>query len=155
MQKLQISDSKVLKLSNVIILDIISNDIMDMNKCVLQMENYINSKGCKAIGPLIQYNEIIIDDKEVRTVTRLLRQCNNYIIHIDEPYKIESTIRIKDCMYCRYIGPEEKMKFAYDKINLIAFEEDIALKGNSYTIFVGEQDDKIVIDVFMEREDNE
>jgi hypothetical protein len=34
-------------------------------------------------------------------------------------------------MYCRYIGPEEKLKFAYDKILLTAFEEDIPLKGDS------------------------
>ena len=58
-------------------------------------------------------------------------------------------------MYCRYTGPEEKLKFAYDKIQLTAFEENIPLKGDSYTIFVdkNEEDETIVADVFMERTD--
>lgn len=58
-------------------------------------------------------------------------------------------------MYARYIGEESKLKFAYDKINLIAFEEDIPLKGDSYTVFVAKNDDGIIADVFMERADNE
>lgn len=39
------------------------------------------------------------------------------------------------------------------KINLEAFEKDISLKGDSYTIFVdrNEEDETITADVFMER----
>jgi hypothetical protein len=58
-------------------------------------------------------------------------------------------------MYVSYQGEESKLKFAYDKINLKAFEEDIPLKGDSYTIFIDQQDDQIIADVFMERADNE
>jgi len=49
------------------------------------------------------------------------------------------------------------MKFAYDKINLYAFENDIKLKGDSYTVFVDsqEENDTIIADVFMERENDE
>lgn len=57
-------------------------------------------------------------------------------------------------MYARYNGEESKLKFAYDKMNLIAFEEDIPLKGDSYTIFVNTNDDGLIVDVFMERADN-
>jgi hypothetical protein len=54
-------------------------------------------------------------------------------------------------MYVRYTGPEEKLKFAYDKIALTAFEDDIPLKGDSYTMFVdrNEEEDTIVAEVFM------
>ena len=58
-------------------------------------------------------------------------------------------------MYVRYTGPESMLKFAYDKIHLTAFEEDIKLKGDSYTIFVNQIDDNIVADIFMEREQDE
>jgi hypothetical protein len=58
-------------------------------------------------------------------------------------------------LYVRYEGEENKLKFAYDKIILSAFEEDIPLKGDSYTIFVNQQGDNFVADVFMERADNE
>lgn len=50
---------------------------------------------------------------------------------------------------------QEKIKFAYDKLFLLAFEEEIPLSGTSYTIFVGqdEENDRITADVFMERAD--
>ena len=58
-------------------------------------------------------------------------------------------------MYCRYIGSEDSLKFAYDKIGVTAFEKGIRLKGESYTVFVdnNEEEEYIVADVFMERED--
>ena len=37
-------------------------------------------------------------------------------------------------MYVRYTGPESKIKYVYDKINLTAFEEDIELKATCYTV---------------------
>jgi hypothetical protein len=47
------------------------------------------------------------------------------------------------------------LQFAYQKLNLVAFEENIKLKGDSYTIFVDRKDGIITADVFMERADNE
>ena len=47
------------------------------------------------------------------------------------------------------------MKFAYDKINLTAFEEDIELSNENYTIFVNQIDEDIVADVFVEKIRNE
>ena len=57
-------------------------------------------------------------------------------------------------MYARYIGPEETLKFAYDKISIIAFEEDIDLSTENYTILVDQQDDDIVADVFIQKKEN-
>ena len=47
------------------------------------------------------------------------------------------------------------MQFAYDKINLEASENDIKLKGDSYTVFVDQDEEEgtIIADVFMERAD--
>ena len=43
------------------------------------------------------------------------------------------------------------MKFAYDKIHLEAFENDIPLKEDNYTIFVDQnvEEGTIVADVFI------
>ena len=83
----------------------------------------------------------------------MLLQCNNYIHSVEQPYFMESVIRVPNSMYCRYVRPEDKLNFAYQKINLEAFENDISLKGDSYTIFVdrNEEDETITADVFMER----
>ncbi len=85
---------------------------------------------------MIQNTKVFQDGEELNMEICILLQCNNYIYSVDKPYVMEPVIRISNCMYCRYIGPEEKLKFAYDKINLEAFENDIELTGESYTVFV-------------------
>ena len=108
------------------------------------------------IGPLIQYSDARIDENgELDVVLKFIRQSSGFINHVEEPYKCEPVVRVKNCMYVRYTGPETMLKFAYDKINLTAFEEDIKLKGDSYTVFVNQVDDDIIADVFMERADEE
>ena len=66
-------------------------------------------------------------------------------------YKMDSILRVKNCLYARYIGPEDKLKFAYDKLGVYAFENDIELEGCNYTIYVdrNEEDETMVADVFM------
>lgn len=158
MNKLQLSLDKVLKLTNVLKKDINPKEFEDFTKEVEFMENQIKVKGAIPKGPLVQYsNGIVNAEGEWEVEVKFLCQANNFIHNVDQPYSMESVLRVPNCMYCRYIGPEYKLKFAYDKINLEAFENDIELKGDNYTIFVAqnEEEDTIVADVFMPRADSE
>lgn len=155
MKKISISPSKTLKLSNVLIMRCrLQEDDFDIS--IEQMQSYIRTKGALQIGPLIQYmNSYINEAGEMEIDIRLMLQCNHYIHSVQQPYTMESMVRIPNCMYCRYIGPEDSLSFAYQKIQLEAFENDIPLKGDSYTIFVDrdEENEAITADVFMERAD--
>lgn len=155
MNKLITNKQKTLKLSNVLIMRCrLQEDDFDIS--IEQMQSFIRTKGAVQIGPLIQYmNSYINEAGEMEIDIRLMLQCNNHIHSVEQPYTMESMIRIPNCMYCRYIGPEDKLSFAYQKIQLEAFENDILLKGDSYTIFVDrdEENETITADVFMERAD--
>lgn len=156
MKSIQTSEKKTLKLSNVLIWELDISEQADFATKVIQMESYIKSKGAMPIGPLIQKTSYSINEEgQLDVHIYLMRQSNNFIHNVEEPYKMESLIRVRNCMYARYIGPEEKLKFAYDKINVTAFEEDIELSNENYTIFVDQQDDNIVADVFVEKKSNE
>lgn len=155
MGRLDIKKNKILKLENVLVKKLHESEIERFQFEVDKMRSYLKSKGALQVGPLIQYINFLVNDKEVEMEIKLLFQSNNYIHNIEPSYHMESSIRIKNCMYVRYQGEESKLKFAYDKIKLTAFEEDIPLKGDSYTIFVDQQDDQIIADVFMERADND
>ena len=156
MNKIILSNNKVLKLTNILSLELGIDDMKEFEHIVIQMENYIKSKGAIPIGPLIQKTKYIVnDDGQLDLHVILMRQSNNFIHNVEEPYKMESLIRVRNCIYVRYIGPEEKIKFAYDKINVTAFEEDIELSNENYTIFVDKQDDDIIADVFVEKKSNE
>lgn len=156
MNKIELSYNKTLKLTNVLSVEIELDVNANIDREITLMENYIKSKGAMPIGPMIQKTKYHINDNGEPIVTiYLMRQSNNFIHNVDLPYKMDSIVRIRNCVYVRYNGPEEKIKFAYDKINVTAFEEDIELSNENYTIFVDQQDDNIVADVFVEKKSNE
>ena len=156
MNRIELNHNKTLKLTNAVIYDLGEDDFDKLNLIVEKMENHIKTMGYIPVGPLIQYYGTRINENgELDIIVKLIRQSSGFINHVEEPYKCESVMRIKNCMYVRYTGPENMLKFAYDKINLTAFEEDIKLKGDSYTVFVNQVDDDIIADVFMERADEE
>lgn len=153
MRKLQFSETKTLKLTNVLTYKVLLNDGIDLNVIIEQMKSYIKARGAISIGPLIQYTKTSMVDSKVNIEIALMLQCNNFIHEVELPYSMDSIIRIPDALYCRYYGPENKLKFAYDKIKLEAFEKDIDLDTSSYTIFVQQnvEEELLLADVFVPR----
>ena len=146
----------MLKLNNTLVTTLTIGDTSDIVPALTKLENYIKSKGAIPIGPLIQKTEYnLTEEGKLDIKISLMRQANNFIHNVEAPYTMESVLRVKDCMYARYTGPEEKLKLAYDKINVTAFEEGIELGNTSYTVFVDKQDDNIVADVFVEKKTDE
>lgn len=153
MPQLQYRFNKALKLQNVLICKInLEDEEMNINLMVRKIQSYIKVKGATQMGPLIQQTKTFVNDKEeIDVEINFMLQCNDFIHNVESPYRMQSVLRVSNCMYCRYMGPENKLKFAYDKINLEAFENDIELTGESYTVFVerNEEEGTIVADVFM------
>lgn len=154
MAKLSVAYNKTLKLSNVVVTEVPFENFQEIGISIEQLENYIKSKGCRPIGPHIQYMRMQAAAGDISEITiKILRQVNGHIGYTEKPYTFIPEVKIKNCLYIRYDGPEENSKFAYDKINLVAFEEDIPLKGESYTIFLEGADGNVITDIFMERAD--
>ena len=156
MNKIEISNNKTLKLTNVLTCNVDIEGEENILTVVSKMDNYIKSKGALPIGPLIQKNEFSIDHEGKITFSIfLMRQANNFIHSVAEPYTINSVVKIQNCMYAHYLGPEEKIQLAYDKLNVTAFEEDIELSNENYTISVDQHEDNIVADIFVEKKTDE
>lgn len=155
MSKLQFHNNKVLKLTNVLKYKILLDDeSFDLNVAIEQMQSYIRAKGAMQIGPLIQYTRAFLNENnEMDMEIIMMLQCNNYIHSVEQPYSMESVIRVPNALYCRYTGPETSLKFAYDKINVEAFEQDIKLADCNYTIFLdnNQEEDITIADVFVPR----
>ncbi len=155
MDKLQYFANKTLKLTNVLKYKLIINeDSLDFNVAIEQMKSYIKTKGAMQIGPLIQYTRTFMnDDGKMDVEIVMMLQCSNFIHNVEQPYSMEPVIRVQNALYCRYTGPEFKLRLAYDKINIEAFEEDIDLGNCNYTIFVNNnaEEDTMTVDVFVPR----
>lgn len=150
-EKIVVRENKVLKLNNVLIREIGENELVEISKITYMMDNYIKSKGNSTIGPMINYSGVEVNengDPEVNI--KLMVQLNNPIHSVEAPYELETQIRVKNCLFARFTEKQENIQFAYHKLGVYAFEKNIKLKGDYYTVFVKEEEENIVADIFME-----
>ena len=150
-EKIIVRENKVLKLNNVLIRQVQENEFMDIQKVAYMMESYIKSKGNSILGPMINYTTAEADENgQVKIILKLMFQLKNPIHNVETPYELKNQIRVTNCLFARFSEKEENLQFAYSKLQLFAFENDIKLKGDSYTVYVENKDNKVIADVFME-----
>lgn len=151
MNQIQVAEHKTLKLTNVLSRCFTADEMPSMNIILTQMENFIKSSGAQPLGPLVQYVEIGTGENP-EPKFYFMRQCNNFITHMNPGYHMDAVLRVKGCLYAHYTGPMSKSQLASQKLTIYAFENDIKLRNNVYTIYVSGDDDDAVVDVFMETE---
>lgn len=157
MKKIVTHPSKTLLLKNVLKVTChMEREDFNLNAALERMNTYLRTKGAAQVGPMIQYLCPGMDAAgQMQMELTILIQCDRFLSDAPQPYSAAKILRVPDCMYCRYMGPQDKLKFAYDKLTIEAFEADIPLRGDSYTVFVSENSDEqtLVADVFMPREE--
>lgn len=161
---IEIHRNKSLRLDNVLIKNIFEistlnedddkeDEDFSLDLEVDKMINEIRVKGANQVGPLIQYSGSSIEEESFEIKVVLMLQADRFINNLQPPYRMESVIQAKDCMYTRFSGAEEDVQYAYQKIQVDAYENNIKLNGNSYTIFLDSDDDgNITADIFMEKD---
>ena len=151
MEKIAIRENKVLKLSNVLIREVSENELIDIEKITYMIDSYIKSKGNSTVGPMINYSGLeAAEDGQAKIVVKIMVQLKSPIHNVENPYELKNQLRITNCIFARFTEKEENLQFAYQKLGVYAFENDIKLKGDSYTVFVKQEEENIVADVFME-----
>lgn len=155
MNKIVTCASKTLQLKNVLRVTCHMEQAgFNLNAALERMKTFIRARGAAQIGPVIQYMGPGSDaGGDVQIRLELMVQCDRFLSEVEPPYSTTQLLQVPGCLYCRYSGPQEKLNFAYDKLMIEAFEQDILLRGDSYTVYVStdSEDDRMVADVFMPR----
>lgn len=150
-EKISIRENKTLKLTNVLIRELSENEISDIDKISYMMDSYIKAKGNSTIGPIINYSNLEMDESEQAKISiKIMVQLKNPIYNVEAPYEIKKELKISNCLFAKFNEKEENIQFAYQKLGVYAFENDIKLKGDSYTVFVKKEEENITADIFME-----
>ena len=126
MNEIKVAENKTLKLTNVLSREIRPEEMASLPVVLTQMHNFIKSNNAQPIGPIIQS------------------------FALGEDHHMDAILRVKNCLYAHYTGPMENSQLASYKLQVHAFENDQKLTGTSYTIYVNQDSDDAVIDVFME-----
>ena len=150
--KLDFRENKTLKINNPIIREVPLEELSSIDKYVGMMKNYVEIKGFKIIGPLIQYSSGIkgIDSNNNPIIeNKIILQLHQSGIKIEEPYITSDTLRVENCLFCRFNDIQDNLQYAISKITLHAYENDIKLSGESYIVLIENKDNILLADVFM------
>jgi len=147
---IEIVEGKVLKLKNVLSKELLSRDPMEAQKEAYMFESYVKSKGFKPYGPSIVKTEAFFDNRALMERKTMMVQLRDIPDSLEMPYVFEGLVRVENCLLARYRGDMSSLSMAYAKLQLHAFENDITLKGSTYTVIVEQNEGGVVADVFAE-----
>ena len=149
MNEIKVAENKTLKLTNVLSRVVQPEELANLPVILTQMQNFMKSNGAQPIGPLVQ---AIVEGTgpDHMPVMYMMQQANQMITQMEPGYHMDAVLRVKNCLYAHFTGPLAFNQLATAKLQVLAFENDIKLSGNSYTIYVNQDEDDGVIDVFME-----
>ncbi|CDZ24863.1 hypothetical protein CCDG5_1764 [[Clostridium] cellulosi] len=150
-EKLQLRENKALKITNALIYGAPLDAKFDIQRIVYMMQSYIKTKGWQTRGPLITSTSLsksvegsgpVLNTKIILQLTKPAESC-------ESPYTFEPLIRVSPCLFVRFTGSVQDLQYASMKASVYAFENDIKLDGSSYTVFVNQNDQYLLADVFM------
>ena len=149
MNEIKVAENKTLKLTNVLSRVVLPEELGNLSVILTQMQNFIKSNNAQPIGPLVQAIRMGTGPDHVPEMY-MMQQATQMISKMEPGYHMDAVLRVKNCLYAHYTGPLSKSQLASAKLQIMAFENDIKLTGDNYTIYVNQDDDDAVIDVFME-----
>ena len=137
MKEIKVAENKTLKLTNVLSREIHPEEMASLPVVLTQMHNFIKSNNAQPIGPIVQ-------------AMYMMQQATQFIGQMEQDYHMDAILRVKNCLYAHYTGPMPESQLASYKLQVHAFENEQKLTGTSYTIYVNQDEDDAVVDVFME-----
>ena len=149
MREIQVAENKTLKPTNVLARKIDASELGNLGVILTQMQNFMKSNGAQPIGPLVQGIKMGTGPDHAPELY-MMQQATQMIPQMEPGYHMDAVLRVKNCLYAHYTGPMSHNQLATAKLQIMAFENDIKLTGDNYTIYVNQDDDDAVIDVFME-----
>ena len=149
MREIQVAEHKTLKLTNVLSRKVEVEDMGYLAIVLTQMQNFIRSHDAMPVGPIVQCVKMRKGPNPTAEIY-FMQQVNQLIPRLDPGYQMDALLRVRNCLYAHYTGPMPESQLASYKLQVHAFENEQKLTGTSYTIYVNQDEDDAVVDVFME-----
>lgn len=152
MPQIEFRENKVLKLTNVLSRKVPEKEIMNQDKQVQMLMNWVKAKGYETFGPLIMYSSGIkgVDPNGQPIIdSRIMVQLKTSSVRLELPYRFEQEVRVTNCLLARFNDESDKLQFATYKLMLHAYENDLELTGETYIVVLEQHGNKILADVFM------
>ena len=149
MNEIKVAENKTLKLTNVLSRLVRPEELGNLPVILTQMQNFMKSNGAQPIGPLVQAVKMGTGPDHVPELY-MMQQATQMIPQMEPGYHMDAVLRVKGCLYAHFTGPMDHSSLASQKLNIYAYEHEIELTGTTYSIYVNQDSENGVMDVFME-----
>lgn len=149
MPKLEVKENKRLVLKNVIIKELrniaVDQYDIEMNKFM----NTLELHKAQTFGPIVSRMKgtTIHDDGSMSVDYDLMVQAHDFLQY-EKMFRVENEIVSNHCLYIRYEGDPQYIMYAQQKLDLYAYENDLSLKSDMYTLFLSQTEQGITVDYF-------
>ncbi|MDR1913938.1 MAG: hypothetical protein LBQ68_05585 [Clostridiales bacterium] len=150
-KEIQVRENKTLVLNNVLLRKIGLKEKEDLSTTLERMNSYIKSKNWDTRGPLIIHD--VIKDINLRDETALNMEAMFQLAQtpssVTLPYIYVPSLRVENCLFARFAGRQSDVHYAHEKMSVYAYENDIALKTETYSVFLETRQEDVVMDIFI------
>lgn len=149
MAKLEIKENKKLVLKNVIAYEIRDILMEDLDAEINKFLNKIKLLKIQTFGPLVtkNYGVQIHEDGTMTVSYDVMIQAHDYKRYKNS-YKVYDRLVAEYCAYVRFEDHPQYLNYAYSKLELYFYENDLETDGVIYNVLVSESEDFMVMDIF-------
>ena len=148
-KEILLSLDRALHLTNVVCNEVYGE--MSAAQVCMQTDNYILVNGALPVGPTIQHVRMSPCEHGSPKESFIIRQASAFIAEKQgESVKTYEELVVQHCIYAHFEGRLDDLRYAYSKLYLAAYEQEIALRPENYTVFVSdENEESAVVDIFI------
>jgi hypothetical protein len=146
-REILILENKVLKLKNTLIRKFKIDD-EPLEKKLHMFESYLKIYKIETFGPIILKTHIEGTDLSELVISAII-QVKSDKPKLLSPYKFENEIKVGPCLFSRFEGKEQYANIAQCKMQVYAYENNIILGTESYSIYKERNEKYSVIDTFV------
>ena len=149
MAKIEVLSNKRLVLKNTLIYEVKDIKLEEIEKHGMIFENKIKSLKVQTFGPLItkNYGMNIKDDGIITTNYDFIVQAHDYLQYKDI-FKAVDRYEVSNCVYAHFEDRAEFINFAYSKLDVFFYENDLEPEGSIYSILLEQTENYMKMDIF-------
>ncbi|BDD39536.1 AraC family transcriptional regulator [Streptococcus ruminantium] len=149
MSKLEVLENKKLVLKKVICKQLKSLQVEKLEQEIDKFYQHLKLLNVQMFGPLIVKNSgtMIHEDGTITVDYDLYVQAHDFRQY-DTFYTVYEEVICPHCVYVRFEDRPEYLQFAYSKLDLHFYENDLETDGTSYTVYVNTTGEMMTVDIF-------
>jgi len=149
LKKMEVKEHKKLVLKNILRREVRGITSDDFNRELLMFHKFIERERVQTFGPLVivTLGTQVLGDAITQDFD-LIIQAHNY-----KKYSLQAQIserfECSNCIYIKFEGHPKDLHYAYSKLDLFLYENELESDGKTYSIVLEETGNYTTIDIFL------